>query len=339
LAEQSLGVEVTMPRALVTGATGFLGGHIVRELLDRDYQVRALYRSENTLASISDLPIETCHGDVNDFSSLAHAMRDSPDVVFHVAASTASWKPQFELQTRINVDGTRNVVQAALHSGVGRLVHTSSVAVYGLTEDLISETSPHLGRESWINYSRSKALGEDAVQEGIRAGLNAVICNPTHVFGPGDTHNWARLIMLVDQGKLPGVPPGRGAFIDVREAAHAHIAAAERGVCGESYLLGGEETSFLDLVQRIGRQLGKPAPSKPIPAIVLKSYAQILDWLSRITRREPELTPESVAFVCQQMRCDISKARRVLNLQVTPLDQLLADTVKWLRQQKLVQLA
>ena len=326
-----------MPTALVTGATGFLGGHIVRLLLERDYTVRALYRSEATLASIAELPIEAFQGDVTDRDALDRAMADAPDLVFHVAASTASWKPQFAQQTRINVEGTRNVAQAALRAKVGRLVHTSSVAVYGLTEDVISEQSPHLGRDSWINYSRTKALGEEAVQAAMRSGLDAVILNPTHILGPGDTHNWARLIMMVDQQKLPGVPPGSGAFIDVREAAHAHIVAAESGASGESYLLGGEETSFLDLVQRIGQQLGKPAPSKPIPAMLMRALAQVQDRWSRVTGREPQLTPESVAFVCHHMRCDISKAKRDLQLKITPLDHLLADTVAWLRQHRLIQ--
>ena len=163
-----------MPTAVVTGATGFLGGHIVRLLLENDYKVRALYRSEATMAAIAELPIEFVQGDVSDRASLDRAMHDAPDLVFHVAASTAMWKPRSAQQTLINVEGTRNVVQSALRAKVGRLVHTSSVAVYGLTSEVISETSPHLGRESWINYARSKALGEDAVHAGIRSGLDAV---------------------------------------------------------------------------------------------------------------------------------------------------------------------
>lgn len=325
-----------MATAVVTGATGFLGGHLVRLLCARGYQVRALYRSEGALSTLRGLPIEACRGDVTDVASLDAAMHGKPDLVFHVAASTASWKPKFAEQTRINVDGTGNVVQAALRAGVRRLVHTSSVAVYGLTDALISEASPQLGRDSWINYSRTKALGEDAVRAGIRDGLDAVICNPTHVFGPGDTHNWARLIVMVDQQKLPGVPPGSGVFVDVREAAKAHVIAAERGICGANYLLGGEQASFLDLVQRIGRQLGKPTPSHSIPAFALKAVAHAKDWASRLTGREPDVTPESVAFVCQHMRCDISKAQHELDLKVTPLDHLLADTIAWLREQRMV---
>lgn len=325
-----------MKTALVTGATGFLGGHLVQQLLDARWKVRALYRSTASMGVLAALDIDARQGDVTDRASLERALAGGVDVVFHAAASTASWKPHFPEQRRINVEGTRNVVEACLASGVRRLVHTSSVAVYGLTEEVIDENTPHLGRQSWIHYARTKAEGEEVVREGIARGLDAVICNPTHILGPGDTRNWARLIMLVDQRKLPGAPPGSGAFVDVREAAAAEIAAGERGVRGESYLLGGEEASFLDLIQRIGRLLNRPTPRRPLPAGPMKAYAQLLDWISRLTRREPDATPESVAFVCQRMRCDIRKARAALGLQVTPLDELLADTVRWLRQQRLL---
>lgn len=326
-----------MTRALVTGATGFLGGHIVRVLLEHGVEIRALYRSEAALAGLRNLDVQPVRGDVLDRGSLDAALAGGVDWVFHVAASTASWRPQFAEQTQINVEGTRHVVDAALAAGVRRLVHTSTVAVYGLTDQLISETSPQLGRDSWINYARSKTLGEDVVRAASARGLDAVICNPTHIFGPGDRHNWARLVMLIDQQKLPGVPPGRGTFIDVRAAARAHVSAAIRGGSGENYLLGGEETSFLDLVQRIGHQLGKPTPQRAVPAVAMRAAARVQDWISRITQREPDITPESVAFVCQRMQCDIRKAQRDLQLSVTPLDTLLADTVAWLRSERLVE--
>lgn len=325
-----------MPTALVTGATGFLGGHLVRTLVDRGIAVRALYRDGRALNKLKELPIELRQGDVTRPETLAAAMDGKLDYVFHCAASTASWRPYFAEQMRINVEGTRNVVEAALNAGVGRLIHTSSVAVYGFTEQVISEDSPHLGRDSWVNYTRSKALGEDEVHAGIKRGLNAVICNPTHILGPGDTHTWAKLFLLVDQRKLPGVPPGSGAFVDVRLAAKAHLAAAERGQSGENYLLGGAEASFLELVHTIGHQLGRATPRRSIPAPVLRSLARFSDAFSRITKKEPDITPEAVAFVCHHMHCDIGKAQRELDLTVTPLYHLVADTIGWLREQNLV---
>lgn len=323
-------------RALVTGATGFLGTHLTTALIAASVEVRALYRSESALAALRGLPVDARRGDVTDRASLDAALAGGVDWVFHVAASTASWRPQFAEQQRINVAGTQHVLEAALTAGVRRFVHTSTVAVYGFTDQTISERSPLLGRDSWHSYARTKTAAEDLVRAAIARGLDAVILNPTHILGPGDRHNWSRLLMLVDQQKLPGVPPGRGAFVDVRAAAAAHVRAAEVGATGENYLLGGEETSFLDLVQRAGRLLGRPTPKRALPAVVLKLAAQLQDGWSRISRREPDVTPESVAFACQQMRCDIRKAQQALGLQVTPLDTLLADTIAWLRAEGLV---
>ncbi len=328
-----------MATALVTGATGFLGRHLVRNLVERGIAVRAFYRNPKSLEALSDLPIEARQGDVTDPESLLAALDGQVDYVFNVAASTASWHPHFAQQTRINIDGTRNVVDACLARGVRRLIHTSSVAVYGFTEELISEASPHLGRDSWVNYARTKALGEDEVHAGIKRGLDAVICNPTHILGPGDTQNWARMVLLIDQRKIPGVPPGSGSFVDVRLAAKAHLAAAERGQCGESYLLGGEELSFLDLVNHIGRQLGRPTPRRAVPAFVLRGLSRASDAYSRISGKEPDITPEAIEFVCHRMRCDISKAQRELDLGVTPIYHLIADTIAWLREQQLVSAA
>lgn len=323
-------------RALVTGATGFLGTHLTRALLAASVEVRALYRSDAALAALRDLPVDARRGDVLDRASLDAALSGGIDWVFHVAASTASWRPQFAEQQRINVDGTRHVVEAALAAGVKRFVHTSTVAVYGFTNAVISERSPMLGRDSWHSYARTKTAAEDLVRAAIPRGLNAVIVNPTHILGPGDRHNWSRLIMLIDQQKLPGVPPGRGAFVDVRAAAQAHLRAAEVGRVGENYLLGGAETSFLDLVQRAGGLLGRPTPRRALPAMLLKLAARVQDGYSRFSGREPDVTPESVAFACQQMRCDIGKAREELGLTITPLDTLLADTIDWLRSVGLV---
>lgn len=325
-----------MAKVLLTGATGFLGGHLLSQLLADGHQVRALYRNEASRQALAGLPVEWVAGDICDLPSLSHALREGADWLFHVAGDTASWQPRFAAQWRINVEGTRNVVHAAREARVGRLIHTSSVAVYGLTDTLIDETAPLLGRDGPVHYAHSKAVAEEAVREGMARGLDAVICQPTHIFGPGDRDTWARLILLVDQGRLPGVPPGRGAFIDVRQAARAHIAAAERGRRGEAYLLGGEEASFLDLVRLIGGQLAKPVPEATVPAALLKPLAWVKDRIGRLRGREPDMTPESVAFVCQQMRVDCSKAVRELGLEITPLPQLLMDTIAWLRKQGLV---
>src|SRR5690606_24376818 len=140
----------------------------------------------------------------------------------------------------------------------------------------------------------TKAIAEELVGEaGTRGRIETVILNPAHILGPGDRHNWARLFLLIDQGKLPGAPPGSGAFADVREVARAEVEAWRRPVAGERFLLGGEHARFLDLVQAIAAELGRKAPSHALPAALLRVHARVLDVVASVTRREPALTPQA----------------------------------------------
>jgi nucleoside-diphosphate-sugar epimerase len=321
-----------MAKVLVTGATGFLGQHLIRELRAGGHEVRGLVRSDGAEAALRALGAEPVRGDLDDAASVGAALASGVDAVFHSAADTNTWAMRNAQQTRTNVEGTRALVEAALQYQVGAFIHTSSVASFShLVPGTLTEDSPRLGGESWINYERTKFLAEEAVRDGMRRGLRAVIVYPAHIFGPGDTRNWARLIQLIDRGELPGAPPGVGAFADVREVARAQVRAFERQRFGESYLLGGEHASFVDLIGRIGQLLGRKVPRRATPALVLKAYARGLDWVSRLTRRAPEITPEAATFTCHALRVDSSKAIRALDYRLTPLDVLLFDTVAWLR--------
>jgi nucleoside-diphosphate-sugar epimerase len=141
------------------------------------------------------------------------------------------------------------------------------------------------------------------------------------------------MFLLIDQGKLPGAPPGSGAFADVREVAAAAVAAWRHPAHGEQFLLGGSQATFLELVQTIAGQLGRKAPSRPLPAGLLRIHARVLDTVARFTGREPELTPEAVSFTCHHLHVDSTKAMRELDYRMTPLADLVRDTCDWLRAQ------
>lgn len=318
--------------AFVTGGSGFLGQHLVRQLVAGGVRVRALARSEASVRAVEAAGAEAVAGEITDRASLEAALSDPTDVVFHAAADTNRWAPNNARQTRANVGGTRALVDAALARGVGFVVHTSSVASFShLVDEELIEDSPRRGGESWVNYERTKFLAEEEVRAGIARGLAATIVYPAHIFGPGDTNNWAKLVQLVDRDALPGAPPGSGAFADVREVARAQIEAWRRHRAGEAYLLGGEHASFVDLVARIGTLLGRRTPRRATPAFALRAYARALDLASRVTRREPSITPEAAAFTCHALHVDSSKAMRELDYGITPLDRLLADTIAWMR--------
>ncbi|MEJ2534799.1 MAG: SDR family oxidoreductase [Gammaproteobacteria bacterium] len=322
--------------AFVTGASGFVGAHLCRQLLDQGWRVRVLLRPTSRRDDLAGLEIEPREGDVTDPASLAAALSGGADAVFHVAASTSIWSRERDLQTRINVDGTRHVIEAAVAAGVPRLVHTSSFAVWGFRHDLITEESPWVEEGGWINYVRTKRRAEELVRAATGEGrLEAVICNPAHILGPGDRHNWSRMIRMVDTGKLPGVPPGGGAFADVREVARAHVAAFERGRNGASYLLGGEDTTFLEVIRMVGDILGKPVPRRASPAWLLRAAGRVQAAVAAVTGRAPDVTPEGAAMITRHLACDSSRAVDELGYRVTPVRALLEDTCAWMRREGL----
>lgn len=322
-----------MTAVFLTGASGFLGGHLLRELCAAGCTVKALSRraeSDVTIRAQGGLPVR---GELADRASLQRALAGC-SAVFHAAADTSMWRAQAAAQSATNVAGTYNLLQASAAAGVQAFMHTSSVSAWShQVHGLIDESTPQLGGESWINYERSKFLGEQAVRH---AGLPWIVFNPTRVLGPGDRGNWARLIVLIDRGKLPGIPPGVGVFADVREIAKAQVLAWQRQRFGQAYLLGGERASFVEFVHRVGAMLGKHTPRSATPAFALMTFARLADAWSRVTGREPDITPEGATLTCHKLQVDSAKARRELDYVETPLDQLLADTLEWMRRQDLI---
>jgi nucleoside-diphosphate-sugar epimerase len=323
---------MTMPRAFVTSGTGFLGLNLVEQLVADGWQVTALHRTTSDLSAIRRFAVDLVAGDLGDPASLRRAIPQAADAVFHVAADTSVWSRHNDRQTRINVEGTRNMVEAALARGAGRFVHTSTWNVYGLEQGAISEDSPQLGATSWINYNRSKFLAEEAVREGIARGLDAVIINPAHVLGRYDRHGWARLIIGAHQRWLPGVPSGAGTFCHAEAVARAHIAAVRRGRTGQNYLMSGEDASFAQLFRTINEVTGANVPLRTLPPALLKLAARIDTALAALSGREPEATPEGVAIVVARARVASDLAERELDYRPSALTTMVEDSWTWLRQ-------
>jgi nucleoside-diphosphate-sugar epimerase len=319
-------------RVLVTGASGFVGQHLIRELRARGIEVCGLSRSEAADQAVRAAGALPRRGDLLQPDSLAGALDGGYDALFHIAADTSTWRGDAARQTAVNVDGTRALARAARARGI-RMIHTSSVSSFShLVHGTLTEDTPRRGGESWINYERSKFLGEEAVRAEMALGLNATILYPAHIFGPGDTHNWSRLISLIHRGELPGAPPGSGAFADVREVARAHVAAWQRDTQGRAYLLGGEQASFLDLIGRIGTRLQRKVPRRATLALALKLYAKLQQQIAEWRGRTPEMTPEAAQFTCHHLAVDSTRAIRELGYTITPLDRLLDDTIGWMRE-------
>jgi len=326
-----------MPVAFVSGARGFLGGHIVEQLLDNGWDVTAVIRPRSDASALQARGVSVVQAPLDNATELALVMPPAPDAVFHVAGNTSLWRRGNAQQYRDNVMGTRAMVSAALKNVAGRFIHTSSISAWGIQDSPINEETPSNAASDWISYNRTKFLAEQEVENGIKQGLDAVILNPCGIIGAGDTHNWSQMIKLINDGKLPGVPPGGGNFCAVEEVARAHLAALDKGVCGERYILAGVEASFLELVQTIAGRLGRKAPSRTVPPAVLRLAGQLYPIASLFTGNEPRLTPEKVALVTSRVHADGSKAVRELgfNDQV-PLATMVENCITWMATEKML---
>lgn len=320
-----------MPKtAFVTGATGFVGLNLIEELLRQGWHVTAMHRPSSNLRDLSRFDVDRVGGDVTDPASLRNAMPAGVDVVFHVAGDTSVWSGNNARQNRINIDGTRNMVEAAFSRRAGRFVHTSSGAVFGIQPGPLSERSPRLGRNSPVNYQRSKFYAEEEVRAGLARGLDAVILNPTAVVGAYDECGYGRLFRAVAEGKLPGVPSASRSFCDAREVARAHVTAAERSRAGESYVLGGTNASLLEFVREIGAALGKNVPTRPMPKLLLRALGWAGALQGMVTGREPLVTPELATLSLLTSKWDCTKAITELGFRIVPLSEMVANCAAWM---------
>ena len=320
--------------ALVTGATGFVGANIVAALQEGGWQVRALRRVTSSLAALEGLSCETALGDVLDPPSLQAAM-EGCDAVFHAAGVVADyWQQDQELLMQVNVRGTHHVVQAALQTGVPRLVFTSSQAALGLPEDgtVMDESHTYNLPPHVHPYGYSKALAEQAVQKGVSQGLDAVIVNPSVVLGPRDANlQNSRIILEVRRGLIPLVPPGGVNIVDAVDLGRGHVLALHRGRTGHRYLLAGHNIANLALAQVIARVLDTRPPRGTIPHSLIKPLAWILDGANRVS---PQPLPISGAVLRMGSRFSYAnnlKAVQELGFSVSPLTDTIERAVAWLR--------
>ncbi len=325
-----------MPAAFVTGGTGFLGLNLIEQLLAEGWEVVALHRPTASLKHLRGKEIQLVEGSITEPNSLITILPEKMDAIFHVAGNTNMWSRRNHIQTRDNVEGTKNMVAAALKRRAKRFIHTSSIAVYGHHQQRIDEKTPSNAIQSPMNYYRTKYLAEMEVRKGIEKGLDALMINPANIIGPYDYHNWSQLFILIDRQKLPGVPPATQTFCHVREVAKAHITAFYRGKKGENYIIGGVEADYLNLVQEIGDILGKKTPKRTTPGWILRLIGRVSLWRSYITGKEPDITPEKAFLVSTQSLFNSQKAENQLGYHSVPLRSMLEDCYRWMLSEGLI---
>ena len=319
---------------LVTGASGHIGNVLVRELIARGQEVRALVLPGENLRSLAGLPVEIYEGDVLDPGSLCAAMHGI-DVVYHLAGMITIL-PGFDRRVwRVNVDGTANILAAARQCGVRRLVHTSSIHALQRAADgvLMDENLPFDPRNPVGVYDQSKAEASLAVLRAVREGLDAVVVCPTGVIGPHD-YAGSEMGILILSWLRKGVSlliDGAYDFVDVRDVARGMILAAEKGQPGQVYILSGEQVRLPKLQQMVREIAGIPARMLKIPARLALFLASFTPLYYRLAGAKPRFTRYSVVTVMGNSTISSARARRELGYQPRALRESLADTVGWWR--------
>jgi nucleoside-diphosphate-sugar epimerase len=316
--------------AFVTGGTGFLGLHIIEQLLDAGWSVTAMHRASADISRLSKTGADLVTGDVTDKASLEAVIRDNLDAIFHAAADTSQWSGNNKRQDAVNITGTANMVSIAVAKGAGRFIYTSSISAYGRRDEVIDETFPSVSANSPNNYERSKYAVEQQVKTACAEGLDAVILNPAAITGPGDTNNWARSFFIARDGGIPGAPSGATSMCDVRDVAAAHLAAYDRGRTGENYLLGGKAVPYRAMLEEISRVAGIEVSLRRVPKMAMAIFAQWKALIASITGVEPDITPEIARMMDARMECTPAKAQRELGYVDRDWKSSLEDSFNWL---------
>lgn len=324
-----------MPRAFVTGASGFVGSAVARQLIAAGWQVRALARPTSPRTNL-DLPgLDVVTGDMRDEGSVGAAMAGA-DAVFHVAADYRLWARDPEEIVRNNREGTRVVMQAAKAAGVARIVYTSSVATLRLHGDGTpsDETEPLTPETAIGAYKRSKVVAERLVEDMVRDGLPAVIVNPSTPIGPCDVKPTptGRIIVEAATGRMPAFLDTGLNLVHVDDVASGHLAAFDKGRIGERYILGGEDMSLAAMLALIAREVGRKPPTVRLPRGPLFPLAYAAEAVASVTGREPFITVDGLKMAKYRMFFSSAKATRELGYAARPAAEAVRDAIHWFRQ-------
>lgn len=321
--------------AFVTGATGFLGSHVARVLVEQGARLRLLVRSTSDVRNITDLNAEQVEGDLRSTESFEKALAGC-DALFHVAADYRLWVRDPEQMYRSNVEGTRSLIEAARKQGIRRVVYTSSVATMGFGSNgaLADENSPVSLDDMIGPYKRSKFMAEQVAFEAARTGIDVVVVNPTTPIGERDLKPTPTGRIVVDflKRRFPAYVDTGLNLVDATECARGHVQAFEKGKAGERYILGGENLTLKQILDRLAAITGLPSPRVKLPYVFALAAGVVDETVTgRILGKEPRATIDAVRMGRKKMFITSAKAERELGWSPGPVDGALRRSVEWFR--------
>ena len=319
-------------KTLVTGATGFLGSHVARQLAERGEDVRVLARPSSDLRALEGFRAERVTGDLRDAASLESALKGVARI-YHVAADYRLWARDPREIYESNVTGTRNLLEAARRAGVEKFVYTSTVATIAVQRDgnLPNEATQSSVGDMIGHYKRSKFMAEECALRAAEAGLPVVIVNPTTPVGPGDWKPTPTGKIIVDflNGRMPGYVDTGLNFVPVEDCARGHLLAAERGRIGERYILGGMNLTLKNVLDLLAGITGRPAPQWKFPHALAYAAGCVDTAVSRVLGREPRIPLEGVRMARHKMFVDATKAERELGFSHGAIEAAMQRAVAW----------
>jgi dihydroflavonol-4-reductase len=324
---------------LVTGATGFIGSAVARQLLARGEAVRVIARAGGDRRNLAGLPIEIVEGDLRDPACRTAATRNIT-ALYHIAADYRLWVRDEAAMYATNVDATVDLLRRAADGGAKRIVYTSSVATLGLNPDGTpsDEETPVSLADMVGPYKRSKFLAEEGVRKLADEGVPVVIVNPTAPVGPRDVKPTptGRTVLEAAAGKMPAFVDTGLNLVHVDDVATGHLLAHDRGAVGSRYILGAENLTLQQILQRIAALTGGKAPRVKLPIAAVLPIAYVIEGLARLTGREPLATVDGVKLARKMMFFSSDKAARELGYQARPVDDALRDAIAWFRAEGLL---
>ena len=321
-------------KALVTGATGFVGGAVARALVHRGIEVRVMARAGADLQNLQGLTVERVEGDLRDQDSLRHALTGCRQL-YHIAAHYALWAKDPSIFYDVNVTGTKTLLEAARDVGTERIVYCSTIGAIGIPPEggLGTEETPVVFEQMAGHYKRSKYLAEQEVLKLAKAGLPVVIVNPSAPVGIGDVKPTPTGQVIVDfmKGRMPAYIETGMNIVDVDDVAIGHLLAMEKGRIGERYILGSANLMLREVLEILSRLTGVKAPTIKFPRVAILPLAYLNQWLANFTGQSPRIPLEGVKMAKYKMHYDCSKAIRELGFPQTPPEVALEKAVRWFR--------
>lgn len=324
-------------KVLVTGPTGLLGNNLVRELLNcGGYEIYAFVHSDRSKVKLEGLPVHIVIGDILDRDRVFEAIAEM-DVVFHCAASTKVYPPRDPKIYSVNIDGTRNIIEACIHHNTQRLIHVGTANSFGISDSpeiIRNEESPYNSDVIGMAYMDSKKTAQDEVLKAVRQrNLNAVVVNPTAMIGAYDhLPSSGQVVLALYQGKVPGFTNGGKNFIAVTDVCNAMINAVTMGKVGECYILGNENMNYQEFFNKIGAVLEIKPPKFKFPKWLILVYGNLSSFFAGIFNYKPTVSREIAITGTKYFFYDTSKARKDLKLGETPIDEAIRDCYVWFKE-------